>query len=150
MKKLYWISLLLIITVIGTSTFFARRYYTAKRPVSIEDRIEILNETTAIRVISKKIDKEALHVEMQNAGDQPILAYRLDLHNEDKFVIDYSVGEPLAPTRKTTAVIPLKNLIKNEKELKKIIRLTDESSISSEYIFLGGNNTSRNGCTVFI
>jgi hypothetical protein len=114
MKRVYWISLFLIIAVIGTTTFFARRYYTAKRPLSIEDRIEVLNETTAIRIVSKKVDKEVFNVEMQNAGDRPILAYRLDLRNEDKFVTDYSIGEPLAPGRKTTAVIPLKNLIKNE------------------------------------
>ena len=88
------------------------------------DRIEIRNETTAIEVASKKIENDFLKMEFRNAGKRPIIAYRIDLLRNDRFVMDLSVGRPLDPSLKTHVGIPLKKLTLDEGSRKYIVNIS--------------------------
>jgi hypothetical protein len=111
----------LIVAVASAGVVFARHYYikrarpaAAKAQGPIIDLIEIRNQTLALEVVSKKIENNVLQVEFRNVGERPIISYRIDLRESDKFVMDLSIGSPIAPSRTVHFGIPLPKLALDE------------------------------------
>jgi len=82
------------------------------------DMIEVRNETKTLEVVSKKIEKEFLVMEVRNVGQRPIICYRVELKGSDRFVTDLSAGGPLAPSLKTNVTIAVKKLTYDQQSKK--------------------------------
>jgi hypothetical protein len=96
-----------IATLSFTGVTVARHYYLKYKNIP---RIEIRNQTKSLEVISQKIEKGSVILELRHVGNHPLISSHFSLKNSDKFLIDYSAGKPLAPGLKTTVHFPLKQL----------------------------------------
>jgi hypothetical protein len=125
MKKVHWIALLaLLATTIFFIGLFVHQYRTRSDAAKIEERIELRNQTRAIEVVSQKIEGEGLQLQIKNAGRKPVIAYRIDLRDQDRFNVDFSIGSPLEHNRISYVSIPLKNLIIDEKTGASIVEIS--------------------------
>jgi hypothetical protein len=82
------------------------------------DMIEIRNNTKALEVLSKKVEKESLGLELRNAGPRGIISYRIDFVGADRYVADLSAGGPIATSVKTSVIIPVKKLAFDQQSQK--------------------------------
>jgi hypothetical protein len=116
------IVVLLTAALVFAGVGFGRHYYMKRSAVTAnqaeaptEDLIEIRNDTASIEVVSKKIEKEYLGMQIRNVGVKPIISYQIDFQRGGNFIADLSIGQPLQPSRTTHVSVSLKKLALDER-----------------------------------